>query len=196
MLGEQPGTRVWIMMEAHRETKRIRDKVEENIREPVEEATRLGREQIQAGERTAQMGVDLLQTSFDLFQRNVAATMGFVAETAQRSTHECAQLFDKAGDKSKRAAEQTPRTLTGTAGNISNQWLGFARQWGQRNIDHWNLLIGCRTPQELIEAQSKIFSDNVADLALIWRLEAERSARVGEIAARSAKRAAKMAEDD
>jgi hypothetical protein len=190
---EQPATRGVAMAEAHRETKRIREKMEESIREPVEETARLSRAQIQAGERTAQIGADLLQTSFDMFQRNVVATMGFVAETAQRSTHECAQLFgDNAGDKSK--PEQSPRTLTGTAGNISNQWLGFARQWGQRNIDHWNLLIGCRTPQAFIEAQGKIFSDNVEDFVLIWRLEAERSARVGEIAARNAKRAARIAD--
>jgi hypothetical protein len=185
------------MAEAHRETKRIREKVEDNIREPVEEAARFSREQMQAGERTARTGADLLQTSFDMFQRNVAATMGLVAEAAQRNTQECAQFFGhNAGDENKRATEQTPRTLTGAAGNISNQWIGFARQWGQRNIDHWNLLIGCRTSQEFIEAQGKIFSDNVTDFALIWRLEAERSARVGEIAARGAKRAARMADGD
>jgi len=183
------------MTEAHRETKRIREKVEESIREPVEEAARLSRAQIQAGERTAQTGVDLLQTSVDMFQKNVAATMGFIAEAAQRNTQECAQFFGhNAGDENKRATEQAPRTLTGAAGNISNQWLGFARQWGQRNVDHWNLLIGCRTPQEFIEAQGKIFSDNVEDFVLIWRLEVERSARVGEIAARNAKRAARIAD--
>jgi Phasin protein len=169
------------MAETRREsrTQKIRDQVERAAHETVEEVARTGREQIEAGERTAQSGVDLLHTSFELFQRNVEL-IGLLKEVSERNIRRCAELLGSASEEAERATAQAARTGEKTTlSNVSSEWIRVAQQRAQRNIEHWNRLIESRTPQEFVNAQSSVFRDNLEDALHVWQMVADRSLRLG-----------------
>jgi hypothetical protein len=180
------------MTEARREARhqRTREPPEQVLRESVEHVDRFGREQRRVGERAAQTGADLLQSNFDMFQRAVESTTGFVMDMAGRNADGYTRLLGSATDKARQATAQSSRkveaatALAGTledipVADITAEWLNFVSRQAQRNMDHWSAMMKCRTPQDFVTAQSELFRDNLDSAMQSWRLVVERSMQVG-----------------
>lgn len=178
------------MTEARREARhqRTREPPEDVLRESVEQVERLGREQKRVGERAAQTGADLLQSNVDMFQRAVGSTTGLVMDMAARNAEGYTRLLGSATARQATRQSSTKveaaAALAGTLEDISvaditAEWLGFVPRQAQRNIDHWNAMMNCHTPQDFVAAQSALFRDNLDDALQSWRRIVERSMQVG-----------------
>jgi len=156
----------------------------------VEQVERLGREQRRVGEHAALTGADLLQSNVDMFQRAVESTTGFMMDMAGRNAEGYKRLLGSASDKARQATRQSSRkveeatALAGTledvsVADITAEWLSFLPRQARRNIDHWQAMLNCRTPQDFVTSQSALFRDNLDDALQSWRRIVERSMQVG-----------------
>jgi hypothetical protein len=169
------------MAESSREarTQRMREEVERATHETTEEAARVGREQIQAGQRTAQAGIDLLQTGFEVFQRNVELTMGLIKDVSERNMRGGSELLREEAQKGALQSTRSEEATAATVSELSSEWMRIVQSQTQRNMEYWTTLMGCRTPQDFLNAQSSLLRDNLEDTWRMWQVVASRSSRLG-----------------
>jgi Phasin protein len=169
------------MTEARRDARhqRTREPPEDVLRESVEQVERFGREQRRVGERAAQTGADLLQSNVDMFQRAVESTTGFVMDMAERNAEGYTRPFGSATDKTRQATRLAGTLEDISVADITAEWLNFVPRQARRNIEHWNAMMHCRTPQDFVTTQSELFRDNLDDALQSWRRIVERSMQVG-----------------
>jgi phasin family protein len=67
---------------------------------------------------------------------------------------------------------------------LSGEWLRFAQERVEQNMQHFDELLGCRTPHEYLALQTRIARDNFEALLQSVRRTAERSTRSADEAAR------------
>jgi len=175
------------MAESSREARnqRMRDDVERATHETAEEAARVGREQIQAGQRTAQAGVDLLQTGFEVFQRNVELTMGLIKEVSERNIRGGSEFLNEEAQEGASQSARGEEATAATLSELSSEWMRIVQSQTQRNMHYWTTLMGCRTPQDFLNAQSSLLRDNLQDAWRMWQVVANSSSRVGGTLARN-----------
>jgi hypothetical protein len=80
----------WAEIRRETRTQRIR---EQGTGEPAEEAVRLSHERIEAGERTTQTGVTLLQTGLEAVQRNIELTLGLIKDVSEHNIRDAQNYF-------------------------------------------------------------------------------------------------------
>jgi Phasin protein len=168
----------------------MREEVERATHETAEEAARVGREQIQAGQRTAQAGVDLLQTGLEVFQRNVELTMGLIKDVSERNIRGGSELLGEEAQKGALQSARGEEAMAATLSELSSDWMRIVQSQTQRNMAYWTTLMGCRTPQDLLNAQSSLLRDNLEDAWRMWQVVANRSSKLGGTLARNAEGAA------
>jgi hypothetical protein len=166
---------------------RSHDEAEDAIRETSAQTSRLSHEQLKAGEAAAHQGIGLLQANADLARHTTEIWLSLITRMAEDSTKEYVRVFSSSGRGAQQAAQQSSRVTRGAAGtvggnlnDISKEWINFVQRRAQRNVDHWNSLINCRTPQDVMAAQSTIFRENFEELLASWRRIAERSLNLRE----------------
>jgi hypothetical protein len=172
----------WAEIRRETRTQRIR---EQGTGEPAEEAVRLSHERIEAGERTTQTGVTLLQTGLEAVQRNIELTLGLIKDVSEHNIRGCAELLGSAGDEAQR--ETSARRAEVTSANlsdVSSEWLRILLQHTQRGVERWNTLIRSRSPQEFINAQNSVLRDNLEDSLHAWQVVANGSLRLSGTLAR------------
>jgi hypothetical protein len=179
-----------IKMAEPRQTSKIhrsREEAEDAIRETSAQATQLSQEQLQAGERAALEGIGLLQANADLVRHTAEIWLTLMTQMAEHNTKEYVRLFGSSGRRAQNMAQQSARatrdatgTVGGTLSDMSKEWINFIQRRAQQNADHWNSLINCRTPQDIMIAQSALFRETFEELVESWRRIAEKSLRLRE----------------
>jgi hypothetical protein len=171
-------------------SQRTRDRAERTALESAEHVIHATEEQTQVVRRAAESSTDLLKTNGEAFMNIVESTMRFMTEITERNISECTRLFGTASNRARDVAEQSSRqaevggTLSNTLGQLSGESIKFAQRQTQKNIDHWQQFLNCRTPQDLFVAQSALMQDNLEELLHSWRRMTETSARAATAAGR------------
>ncbi len=60
---------------------------------------------------------------------------------------------------------------------LSGEWLRFAQERLEQNIEHFDQLLGCRSPHEYIALQSRIARDNFEAMLQTAQRISQRSTR-------------------
>jgi hypothetical protein len=152
----------------------------------AEETTRTARTMADIGEQT-------VRASADLVQRNAAALQQAWqsgSELATRSTEQFARALGITGKEAQKARQQSLRdleaigqsnnTLVEAVQKISLECFEFASKRMAQNLDWFDALMRCRTPQELTTVQSDFARDNLDDLLQTIRRMAEISIQTAD----------------
>jgi phasin family protein len=183
-------------IEEHREfvMANPRQDVQEAGKKITEETSRAARRMAEAGEQTARASADVAQRNSETFQHAWESGSELASDIARRSSEQLARAFGIGGEGTEKAAEQSSRNLEAIvrSGNIlaqgaqevSREYFELARKAVAHNFEWFDALARCRTPQDLVAAQSKIWRDNLQDLLDTTRRTAEVSVRIADDAAR------------
>jgi phasin family protein len=68
--------------------------------------------------------------------------------------------------------------------DLSGEWLRFAQERLEQNMEHLDQLFGCRSPHEYIALQTRIARENFEAMLQSARRASERSTRSADEAAR------------
>jgi hypothetical protein len=173
------------MANLRQDVKNVRQAGQHITRKMADETSRSARTFADVSERNAQGGADIVRRNADAIQQ--AWQSG--SELATRSTEQFARALGITGEEAQQARQQSSRNLETVAQSsallakaiqdISHECFEFARKRMAHNLDWFDALMRCRTPQELAIVQSDFVRDNLEDLLQTAR-------RMGEVSVRMA----------
>jgi phasin family protein len=163
-------------------------------RKMAEETSRAARTAADVGANAARAGADIFERNAETVQQAWQSGTEMASRLTERSMEQFARAFGISGENTQHATRQSSRNLesilqSGTIlangmQNISREWVDFARKRMQQNLNHADALANCRTPQELLAAQSDLVRDNLEDFVQSTRRIAEISMQVADEAVR------------
>jgi hypothetical protein len=179
---------------ARRTGEEMRKSAEDATRKTAGGAAELGRSALDAGERVALSGTDLVQRNAEMMRRAWRSYLDMAAQMTGQSSDELARAFPLgnliASDETRKAAEQSSRNVdaivdTGNvlakgAEDITREWFDFARSRVEHNLGSLSEFTKCRSPQHVAALQSEMMRDNLEMVLQISRKVAEISVRVAE----------------
>jgi phasin family protein len=179
------------MSQAAQETTR---NTQEATRKTMEETSRAARTAAEAGAGAARAGADLLQRNAETMQDAWKSGSKAASRLTERSMEGFARAFGIAGENTGQAAEQSSRNFecivqsgtifAGGMNSVSREMLEFAQTRIEQNLRRLETLANCRTPQEMLAAQTDLVRDNLEDLVQSTRRIAEISMQTADEAAR------------
>jgi hypothetical protein len=121
-----------------------------------------------------------------------------IANTAtslnERAGKAGAEVLGLSGATTERASERatanlevavnTTSLLTELSKNATEEWIGFTKETAAKNLQQFGRLLQCRTPQEVVSAQSELIRSNLEAWLQFTRRIAENSVRTAEHATR------------
>jgi hypothetical protein len=162
-------------------------------RKIAEETSRAARTAADAGAGATRAGADMIARNAETIEQAWQSGSEMAAQLTERSMEQFARAFGITGESAQHATQQSARNLesivqssailAGGVQNISREWLDFARKRVQQNLQRVDALVNCRTPHELLAAQSDLVRDNLEDFVHSARRMAEISVHIAEEAA-------------
>jgi hypothetical protein len=179
---------------ARRSGEEMRKYAEEASRKTAGGATELGRSALDAGERVALSGAELVQRNAEMMRRAWHSYLDMAARMTGQSSDELARAFPLgnlvAGEEARKTAEQSSRNvdaivdsgnvLAKGAEDITREWFDFARARVEHNLVSMSEFTKCRSPQHVAALQSEMMRDNLEVVLQISRKVSEISVRVAE----------------
>jgi hypothetical protein len=179
---------------ARRSADEMRKTAEDATRKTAGGAAELGRSALDAGERVALSGSELIQRNSEMMRRAWRSYLDMAAQMTGQSSEELARAFPlgnlTGSDESRKAAEQSTRNvdaivdtghvLAKGAEDITRQWFDFARSRVEHNLGSLSEFAKCRSPQHVAALQSEMMRGNLEVLLQISRRVAEISMHVAE----------------
>jgi len=151
------------------------------------------REQVETVQRTSEGMARTVRSMADGAQRasrtaqdGIRTGIASATETAQRSTHNVAQLFSLSTKQSQEAASQAAERMRAVAQSstavvqgfqeVSRAWFEMRQNRFQKNVEAFTALSRCRSVPEFVAAQTAVVRENV-DMSL------ENSRRLAQLSA-------------
>lgn len=165
----------------------------------VAETTRRATEQTarslsDASERTTRAGAEAFQRNTERLNTSWRSGSETANRIAERSMEQWTRLFGLSGETARQTAAQSSSNIQAMLESttimadglqeISGEWLRFAQQRLEQNMEHLDALLGCRSPHEYLALQTRIARDNFEAMLQAARRAAERSSRSADEAAR------------
>lgn len=148
---------------------------------------RTARTMSEAGERATRAGADAIERNAERF--NVSWRKGNEAANrlAERSMEQVGKAFGLSGEAARQTLQQSSGNIQAILESttiiadglqdLSGEWLRFAQERLERNMEHLDQLFGCRSPHECMALQTRIVRENLEALLQTARRAAERSTR-------------------
>ena len=165
----------------------------------VAESTRRATEQTarslsDAGERTARAGAEAFQHNAERLNASWRNSSDTANRFAERSMEQLTRLFGLSGETARQTVQQSSSNIQAMLESttivadglqeLSGEWLRFAQGRLQHNMEHFDQLLGCRSPHEYLALQTHIARENFEALLQSARRASERSTRTVDEAAR------------
>ena len=180
--------------QAERDVNQTTHETREATRKATEETSRAARAAADAGAGAARAGADLFQRNAETMQEAWASGSKVASRLTEQSVQGFARVFGMTGERAEQAATQSSRNLesivqsgtviAGAMQNISREMFEFTRKRVEQNLHRVDALINCRTPQEILAAQSDLMRDNLEDFVQSTRRISEISMEMADEAAR------------
>ena len=133
-----------------------------------------GQAAAEAGEEVARAGADMLKQNVETVQNTWRSGLEAATSVMGRSSEQFGRTLGLSGEEAQKATEATERSArnaqtllySGTAaarvmGGMSQEYFQMVRHQVEKNLDHMNKLLTCRTPQDFAAAQSDIVRETV-----------------------------------
>ena len=166
----------------------------ETARKIAEETGRATRTAAEAGAGAARAGADMFQRNAATAQHAWDSGSKMASDLVEQSMQRVARTFGVAGENAQQATQQSARNaeaivelgtiIAGGMQIISRELIEFARKRMEQNLQLADAVMGCRTPQEFIAAQTNLVRDNLEDFVQSTRRIAEISMEMADEAAR------------
>ena len=169
-----------------------------NVTQAMQDATRAGSEQ--AGhavqmvadicERAARAGADMLQTNVETAQQALQSGAEMAARLTESSVNQFGRALGLSADGTHTATQQSSENIDAimqssamiieVTQSISREWTDFARERIEQNVNRFDSLLRCRTPQDFAALQSELLRDNLESFLQCARRVAEKSVHVAD----------------
>ena len=166
----------------------------ETARKLADETSRAARAAAEAGAGAARAGADMVQRNADSVQHAWVSGSKSAGQLIEQSMDRFARAFGIAGESTQQATQQSSRNLelivqsgtilAGGMQTISRELFDFTRKRMEQNLQCSDALLRCRTPQEMLAAQSDFMRDNLEDFVQSTRRIAEISMQMADEATR------------
>jgi hypothetical protein len=141
-------------------------------------------------ERAARVGTEILQRNAETVQEALQSSGEIAARLTERSADQFGRIFGISGEEAHKIAQrssdnfdaiiQSSSVLAEVTQSISREWVNFTRERMERNLNRFESLLRCRTPQDLAAVQSEFLRDNLESFLQYARRIAETSIQVAE----------------
>lgn len=173
-------------------------------RQTADEATRttqaVADEAARTSQRAARAGAEIVRSGAETVQHTMQSSLDMARQAAERSADGMTRFFGLSGDGVEHAAKASSKDISAVfeanaviargAQEVSNEWLNAAQTRFQKNLDAFNEILRCRSPQDLIAVQSRLVRDGLEGLLASTRRVSEISIGVAEQATQKIKAAA------
>lgn len=175
-------------------TRRAADTAHEMTEEQSRTAETAARKGAEMTQESTRAGADMMRRSADTVRDTSREMTGLTLRAAEETAGRVQRLFGLTGNAQEQVANQANKNMEVMAEcgsvlmdgmqSIMREWLTLAQDATQRQFDGVNTMMRSRTVQDLFSAQSDLMKDEL-------ELFLNRSVRMSELAANSAKDAAK-----
>ena len=166
----------------------------ETARRSADQAARSAREMSDAAERTAQTAAETARRNSDQLFSSWRSGADAANQIAERSLEKWSKMFGLSGDSATQAMQQSSgnmqamlETTTIVADGLrelSAQWMQFVQARAEQNLEHFERLTACRTPQDWMASQTQLARDHFEALLETARRTSEHSTRLADEAVR------------
>jgi len=165
----------------------------------VAETTRRATEQTarnlsDASERTTRAGAEAFQRNTERLNVTWRSGSETANRIAERSMEQLNRLFGLSGETARQTVQQSSSNIQAMLESttivadglqeLSGEWLRFAQERLEQNMEHFDQLLSCRSPHEYLALQTRIARDNFEAMLQSTRRAAERSSRSADQAVR------------
>ena len=147
--------------------------VQEAAREGAEQAGRIVQISTDVSERAARAGTEILQRNAETVQEALQSSAEIAARLTERSADQFGRVFGISGDEAHKAAQkssdnldaiiQSSSVLAEVTQSISREWVNFTRERMEQNLNRFESLLLCRTPQDMTAVRAN-------SCVTIWRV--------------------------
>jgi hypothetical protein len=130
----------------------------------------------------------------DAFSGTLRSGTEAASRVAERSLDQFSKMFGIGGDSARQAVQQTADNIralvegttivAGALQDVSGEWMRFTQSRAEKNLEHFDQLIGCRSVHESLALQTQIVRDNFEALMQSARKSSERSTHAADEAVR------------
>jgi hypothetical protein len=163
-------------------------------RKVSEETNRAAQMAAEMSERAARSGAEFVQRQTEVVNQAWDATNKVAAQLTQQSTNQFARALGLSGEEAQEAAQRSSMNMDAVIGssaaiveamqNIAREWIDFTQSRVEQNLERFQTLTRCRTPQDFAAVQSEAVRDNLEGFIQSARRTAEISARMADNAMR------------
>jgi phasin family protein len=174
-----------------------RDTIEaghETTRRAADQASQVGRTMSDAAENTARAGSEAFRRNAESISRSWRESSQAATRIAERSMDQFSKLFGLTGNGARETMQQSAGNVQALIDsstvvvnglqNASGEWVRFIQNRIEENLDHFEELLGCRTPQECMALQTRVVRDNLEALLQSARRTSELSTKLADEAVR------------
>lgn len=166
----------------------------EATRKAADQTARSGRAVADAAERTGRAGAEAAQRSSERVLSSWRSGTDAANRITEQSLDRWAKMFGFTGDTARQTMQQssgniqamleTTTIISDGLQDLSGEWLQFAQDRAQQNLEHFDRLLECRSLQDWMALQTQIARDHFEAFLESARKTSERSTQVADEAAR------------
>jgi hypothetical protein len=172
------------------QTDNVTQAVQEATREGVEQADRIVKISTDVSERAARAGTEILQRNAETVQEALQSSAEIAARLTEKSVDQFSRVFGISGEEAHKAAQKSSdnidaiihssSVLAEVSQSISREWVNFTRERMEQNLNRFDSLMRCRTPQDFAAVQSEFLRDNLESFLQCARRIAEKSMQMAD----------------
>jgi phasin family protein len=147
-----------------------------------------------AGEHTTRAGAEAFHRNSERFNASWRNGSEAANRIAERSMEQLSRLLGLSGETARQTVQQSSSNIQAMLQSttiiadglqdLSGEWLRFAQERLEQNMEHLDQLFGCRSPHEYMALQTRIARENFEAMLQSARRASERSTRSADEAAR------------
>jgi hypothetical protein len=172
------------------QTDNVTQAVQEATREGVEQADRIVKISTDVSERAARAGTEILQRNAETVQEALQSSAEIAARLTEKSADQFSRVFGISGEEAHKAAQKSSdnidaiihssSVLAEVSQSISREWVNYTRERMEQNLNRFDSLMRCRTPQDFAAVQSEFLRDNLESFLQCARRIAEKSMQMAD----------------
>ena len=158
----------------------------------------------QAVQDAARAGTEILQLNAETVQKALQSSGEIAARLTERSADQFGRMFGISGEEAHKAAQkssdnlkaiiQSSSVLAEVTQSVSREWANFTRERMEQNLNRFESLLRCRSPQDVAAVQSEFLRDNLESFLQCARRIAEISIQVADEATKRTAEAVEAAQ--
>ena len=166
----------------------------ETTRKAAEQATRSAHDISDAAERAARTGAETARRNSEQLLSSWRSSTDAANQLAERTLDKWSKMFGFTGETTTQAMQQsfgntqamleTSTMIAEGMRDLFGEWTRFAQERAEQNFEHFERLMGARSPQEWMASQTEIARGQLEAFVQTARRTSERATQLADEAGR------------